>query len=137
MVKKKRNEKFNTDGVIDIETARRERQQRIKQSEDTKEPSRRQAAKNIRQRVLFSLALLLVVLAIVFSSHNIVALKIERAAALSQLQSLEKEKESLKDELEKVDGREYVEQQAREQLRMILPGETLYIFKENGNEATD
>ena len=139
MRKKGRSRELNTNGVIDIEAARRERRQKRKQSEDIKEPTRRQSTKSIRRRVMFSFVIVLVIVATFASVYNIIALKIERAAAVSQLQSLEKEKEALDEELNKVGGKEYIEQQAREQLKMILPGETLYVLKGNGkdDETTD
>lgn len=43
-------------------------------------------------------------------------------------QRLKAEKKSLEEELKHVNEPEYVEQQARQQLKMVKPGETMYIL---------
>ena len=141
MFRRNKGGNFNTDRVIDIEAVRQERRRKAQKVRELQKgrPAisqvRRQTSKNIRQRVVFCLAVVLVIIVIIASAYNIVALKIERTAAVSQLESLEREREFLKEELNKVGGKEYIEQQAREQLKMILPGETLYVLK--GNEKKD
>ena len=54
-------------------------------------------------------------------------LKRDKAAAEERLAELKQRIELLESELDRVSSDEYIEQQARTQLKMIFPGETLYI----------
>ena len=47
-----------------------------------------------------------------------------------KLEELEESINRLNEELQRVTSDEYIEQQAREQLKMIYPGETLYVVTE-------
>ncbi len=51
----------------------------------------------------------------------------EKAEAQARLDELKIKIELLQNELERVTSDEYIEQQARTHLKMIYPGETLYI----------
>lgn len=83
-----------------------------------------------RWRRFFVYLLVFVVLGtmIGFSVHDIVTLKIEERELKQEQSRLLKEKDDLEEELKKVNEPDYIEQQARKQLRMILPGEILYIL---------
>ncbi|NLT47629.1 MAG: hypothetical protein GXX92_04375 [Clostridiales bacterium] len=141
MAKRRRSREFKNNQVIDIEAARRERGERRKLSaaektqktkEDCQKPSRRQVVKNMRRRIVYSLIFIVIGVIIGVSVYNVITLKMEEAAAQAQLEALEAEKRLLEEELSVVDSSEYIEQQAREQLRMILPGETLYVLRNKG-----
>ena len=54
-----------------------------------------------------------------------------------QQQQLEKQKEELQKALEDTDDTENIEEQARNQLRLIKPGETLYLFPEEMTEENN
>lgn len=145
MARKKRSREFKNNRVIDIKTAREERRdkriqavtKKARNERRTKEElSHRKAAKILRRRLIYSGIFIIIIAIIGFSIYNIISLKIEQARATAELESLIQEKESLTEELSQVDSREYIEQQARQELRMILPGETLYILidrKEDDN----
>ena len=99
--------------------------ERMKQTEE--EPTA-VVALRISPRYLW-LALIAVAVIIGTSVFNVISLKMEEAHAKAELSALEAEKKALQEELSVVDSKEYIEQQAREQLRMIQPGETLYVLK--------
>ena len=86
----------------------------------------------MRRRIVYSLIFIVIGVIIGVSVYNVITLKMEEAAARAQLEALEAEKRLLEEELSVVDSSEYIEQQAREQLRMILPGETLYVLRNKG-----
>ena len=65
---------------------------------------------------------------------NIVSLKKEQHDVKNEKEALEREKARLSKELEQVDQPENIEQQARDQLRLIKPGETLYLFPDEMTE---
>lgn len=68
---------------------------------------------------------------------NIVSLKREQHDVMLQQQQLEKQKEELQKALEDTDDTENIEEQARNQLRLIKPGETLYLFPEEMTEENN
>ena len=88
-------------------------------------------------------AIMLVVFLIVFSllatmcGKDIVRLKAENIALKKQQAELEKQRDSLKEELKRVDDPEYIREQARKQLRLLNPGEILFTFEEEEPEETE
>lgn len=79
--------------------------------------------------------MLLIVIAVVFgmfafSVKNIVSLHIEQSQLKAEQQSLTDQKEDLETELKSINDNNYIEEQARTQLNMVMPGETLYITGE-------
>ena len=62
------------------------------------------------------------------SIFNIVSLKWEERQVLAENEALKAEKEKLQQELANVDDPEYIEQEARRQLRLIRPGEILFVL---------
>ena len=73
------------------------------------------------------------------SVKNIFDLRAEQEELKQQKKNLLQEEQSLKEELKNVNDLDYIEEQARIQLRMIKPGEILYItdddLKENKQEG--
>ncbi|HIT99038.1 MAG TPA: septum formation initiator family protein [Candidatus Copromorpha excrementavium] len=85
------------------------------------------------------MAIVIVALALVLFLFvmNIVSLKREQHDVMQQQQQLEKQKEELQKALEDTDDTENIEEQARNQLRLIKPGETLYLFPEEMTEENN
>ena len=69
-----------------------------------------------------------------FSIFKIIDLKMEEHQLLAQHEALLQEKEKLKEQLSNVNNPEFIEQEARKQLKLIMPGETLYILKDETDE---
>ena len=61
---------------------------------------------------------------------DIVRLKAENRALRKQHAALQKERDELKAELESTSEQEYIRDQARKQLRLLNPGELLFIFED-------
>lgn len=81
-------------------------------------------------------AALVLLIVVSVSLKNIMDLRAERNTLIQQNQALKEEKKKLKDELKNVNDMDYIEEQARLQLRLIKPGETLFIVeKENDKEG--
>lgn len=139
--------------VIDLEEAREKRRQEREQRlakveakqriEEAKKPSVRKK-KQIRKRRLIYCACIAFVLAIlVYCCYDIVVLHIEKEALIKEQQALLEKKETLEQEYKNVNDPKYIEQQARLQLRLVMPGETLFIlpepseYNENKEEIID
>lgn len=89
--------------------------------------------KRVRRRLIYSAIILFFIGVISVSTFKIVNLVMEKEEALLRLTTLEQEKAKLEEELARVGSDEYIEQQARDQLNMIMPGETLYVLKDNNS----
>ena len=104
--------------------------QRHKKAVQT-EKARIAAEKAKRRRRIFLAALAALVIAAVFvgrSLYKINELQKEKREAEARLQEIQEKIERMEDELTRITSDEYVEQQARSHLKMIFPGETLYII---------
>ncbi|MGI6721193.1 MAG: cell division protein FtsL [Anaerovoracaceae bacterium] len=149
---KGRIEKFNRNAqIVDFKRAQKEKQREEKAARKARRAEQRRIAreepvsefdKKLKKRLnskhkrknLIVLAIVVVLaLVIGFSTYNTVNLKLEQHKLLSRQEQLEQKKKDLKQELSTVNDDDYIEQQARKQLKLIMPGETLYILPDDKN----
>jgi cell division protein DivIC len=91
--------------------------------------------KKASRNIFVYLIMALIVLSVTgFSIFRIIDLKMEEHQLLAQQEALLSEKEKLKEQLANVNNPEFIEQEARKQLKLIMPGETLYILKDETDE---
>jgi cell division protein FtsB len=91
--------------------------------------------KKVSRSIIVYLMMGFIVLSIAgFSVFRIIDLKMEEHQLLAQQEALLQEKEKLKEQLANVNNPEFIEQEARKQLKLIMPGETLYILKDEIDE---
>lgn len=95
----------------------------------TKKRRLRKGARNFLVYLLIGGAVLLLA---GFSAFRILELKLEERTLLAQQAELEHQKEKLTEQLAHVNDPEFIEQEARKQLKLIMPGETLYILQDEG-----
>lgn len=150
---KGRVEKFNRNNqLLDFKKAKKEREKAAKAAKKArkaelrrqrKEPPATEAErkhrerirkKNNRKRLLVAVVTLVVVLVVGFSTYGIVEMKMQQKKLITKQEQLKEKKKSLQKELDTVNAREYIEQQARKQLKLILPGETLYMLEKKNKE---
>lgn len=110
------------------------------ESEVSCTPKKKKKKMKINRGRLILTAIVLVMIAVVgMSVKNIFDLRAEQEELKQQKKNLLQEEQSLKEELKNVNDLDYIEEQARIQLRMIKPGEILYItdddLKENKQEG--
>jgi cell division protein DivIC len=97
----------------------------------TKEESVRDSAKKSRKRkriMVYIAVIILLIAVLAIPVHRIVSLKIEENHLKAEQKELQQQKKELKEDLQKVNDPEYIEQQARKQLNLVKPGETLYVL---------
>ena len=87
-----------------------------------------------RTRVLLLIVIAVVFVVFAFSVKNIVDLHREQAELKAEQRTLTERKEDLEAELKSINESNYIEEQARTQLNMVMPGETLYITEDEGEE---
>ena len=109
----------------DFEARRKKRKSRVKW-------------RKYRRRMMI-LLLMLVGIAILgtMCGRDIIRLKSENRALQKQQKELEAQRDKLKDELSKSGKREYVQDQARKQLRLLNPGELLFTFDEEETQEEE
>lgn len=154
MSKKRRSKEFkNNSQVIDMEEARRKRLEKRRAEREKEEAKARSserqrtrgkmAIRRSRNRRRLTAGIIVVIIGgiIGLALFNIVSLKKEQHEAEQQQQELKAEKERLQKELDESNDITNVEEQAREQLRLIKKGETIYIFPDeitqNNQEDTE
>ena len=135
--KKRRSREFkNNSQIIDINEARQRRKQKREDAAEKKYKVRktksvvtqRQAGKKARRRAIYFVIFLVIGGVIAVYTFNIFTLKITEARTEKELQALLEQKARLERIYSQVNSPEYIEQQARQQLRMIKPGEILYVL---------
>ena len=82
--------------------------------------------------VVFSLVLIGTV---GFYVQRIMSLHAEKEQLLAEREELEQTREERLNELENVNDLDYIEEQARKQLKMIKPGEVLFVIDEKVQEV--
>jgi cell division protein FtsB len=145
MKKKRRSREFkNSSQVIDIEVARESRKRKREEAADKKYKVRksksviteRQAGKKARRRMVYFVIFLFIVGLVTVSAFQIISLKLTEARTMKENQALLNQKSRLEQDYSQVNSPEYIEQQARQQLRMIRPGEILYVLPEEETAST-
>lgn len=90
--------------------------------------------RNKTTRLIKLVVIAFIVIMFVLAIKNIFILRSENKKLEQRYQTLVTEKEQLTEELKNVNDKEYIEEQARIQLRMIKPGEIIYILQEEKTE---
>ena len=134
--------KERENNVIDIDEAREKRREKRRQEREKKEEkqakpdravmSQRRRTRERRRKMIYFLIFAVIIGVISYNVWNIHTLKERERQAQAELQAKQEEKERLQLELENVESQEAIEQEAREQLHMIKPGETVYVLPETG-----
>lgn len=85
------------------------------------------------------IVVILIFFAAAASIKSIISLEIEHRQLLKENKELTEKRDTLKIELKNVNSKEYIEEQARKQLRLVNPDEILFVFNEdeNGEKGTE
>lgn len=143
--KKRRSRAFkNNSQIIDIEDAREQRKRKRAEAAEKKNKGRkainviteRRAGKKARRRMIYLVILLFIISIVGVSAFNIVSLKLNEARLIQQQEDLLNQKEKLEREFSQINSPEYIEQQARQQLKMVKPGELLYVLPDKDKHTT-
>ncbi|MDD4564681.1 MAG: septum formation initiator family protein [Eubacteriales bacterium] len=140
--KKRRSREYkNSNQVISIEEARQERKRKRAEAakknkiRKTKHPvTQRHAVKKARHRMVYFFITLFIIGIIGVSVFNIINLKLTKARVLEEQQELLEQKAMLESIYSRVSSPEYIEQQARHQLKMIKPEEILYVLPDKDDK---
>ena len=119
---KKKRELGSSERVTEasLETGQRAKKKANKKKSRTK----RLFSKSANRRNAIIAAVVLLLLAV----RNIVKLELENRRLKNKQKELIEQRKELKIELKNVNSKEYIEEQARKQLRLVNPDEILFVF---------
>lgn len=128
-----------TKGRIQRFEEKNEQNENLRKSDRREDIPQKQKKKSRLNGGRFALFIFTVVLVLVLlmSVKSIFTLRAEQKALTEQNNALLLEKEALEDELKNVSDKEYIEEQARIQLKLIKPGEILYILEGNQDKEDE
>lgn len=86
-------------------------------------------------RIVVTVIVVVLIAVVGVSIKNVFDLRAEQDELRAKNKQLASEKASLKDELKNVNDYDYIEEQARIQLKLIRPGEILYVLDDEGTET--
>ena len=132
MRKKKSNlrefEKKNR--IIDLDSARKKRKERLAAQKDINEGQRKKVKINYVRIVASAMILIFIVYFGVYA-FKIIKLNQERKNVMEYNQELLQTKERLEIELKNINTPNYLESQARRELKLVKPNELLFIFSDD------
>lgn len=117
--------------IAEAQLREEEKARREKQREETA----KKRARRTRRRMVYTAIVCSILITIGFSAFNIISLTMERRALRQEQEQLIKTRDELQHELENASSPEYIEQQARTHLRLIKPGEVLYILPKSDTDT--
>lgn len=85
-------------------------------------------------RMILTVIVLVLIAVVGMSVKTVFDLRAEQADLKKENKGLLSEKAALKEELKNINDPEYVEEQARIQLKLIKPGEILYILEDKDHQ---
>lgn len=88
-----------------------------------------------RKMLMVSAVIIIFAVLLTMCGREIVRLKAENISLKRQHAQLEEERDRLRKELENVGNKEYIKDQARKQLRLLDPGELVFIFDDGTGSA--
>ena len=92
-------------------------------------PEERQ--KELKRRLIILVIVILLIIAGGYSIYKIGVLQMDKHKLDDENMDLRREKALLEEELKNVQDLEYVEEEAREKLNLIMPGEVIYRFSDD------
>ena len=119
------------------QTQRRQDRKEKEAAKQAKRAGKRQQRQKRRHTFIIAACFVFLLAAaavVAASAMNVFELQRSKAEAQAQLDDLDNTKGALEEELAQVESDEYVEQQARSELRMIKDGEVLYVIRDGQEE---
>ncbi len=90
-----------------------------------------------KRRIILTLVIFYLMIFFAYQSFQIISLKRQEKIQSQCLEELNKTKAEYQQQLEQVNSPEFIERIARENLRMIMPGEILYVDPETDENQND
>lgn len=104
---------------------------------DSKEKVSKAQSVASERRIIRAITVILILILIfvgIKGGMSVIGLKSEQAKVEKNYEDLKVERDELKEELTHINTSDYIEQTARDMLKMVMPGEILYIIKDKNNK---
>lgn len=98
---------------------------------------RRKINLTVKQKRLAVIVAVVLVIGMIAYGGQIIKLRAENRELKAQQEELEKEKAALTKELKNIHSKDYIQDQARKQLRLLNKDEILFIFEGDEDENKD
>ena len=145
--RRRRSARRQDPNVINLEKERRAREldeelskqyeEPVEISERTEASMRRRRRQRRRRRTVYIVVIVVLLAITAWMARSVVELKMEQKELEAKQQQLEQRKEELKEKKKKINDKDYIEEQARQQLKMIKPGEILYVVPDENGADTE
>lgn len=117
---------------------KRRGQKKIKSSlEEVPKIPKKPEKRNKKVRFFYVGVVLTTLIVVLLYAYSVFLVEMEQKHIEEEKASLLAEKSKLEEELRHVTDPAYIEQQARTELRMIKPGEILYVLPDKGKKETN
>ena len=103
--------------------------------ERKKSTKKKKRVKINRVRIVVTVIVVVLIAVVGVSVKNVFDLRAEQNDLREKNKQLASEKASLREELKNVNDYYYIEEQARIQLKLIRPGEILYVLDDEGTDS--
>lgn len=124
--------------IVNIKSAKKRNRKQGKDNTPKKKQERvrvpltpKERKKELRRKMITLIIVIIFIIAGGYSVYKIGVLQMDRHQLNDENMDLKREKELLEEELKNVQDLEYVEEEAREKLNLILPGEVIYRFSDD------
>ncbi len=141
MARKRRSVEFERKTeTICLEEARRARQEKRLQEKSSSKSLKKEKVQPItkpnkkmvlnKKKLIRTLVFFVLIVLFAVYCYNLISVKLEERALLEENERLLEEKNSIEKEIENVNTPEYMEEKAREKLKMVMPGEIVFLIPE-------
>lgn len=126
------SESYTSRELRPAQEARRRRRE-LEQERNAEKKAKRASRARKRRAVIGAFVLFALVLAAVVGNNVLELFRLinEKNAVEAELKELNRQEGALEKELEQVNTDEYIEQQARSELKMVKPEELLYVYDDS------
>jgi cell division protein FtsL len=102
------------------------------------EERRRNRIRRLNQiRIAIFIVVVVLFVVVTMSIKNVFDLTLEQHELKKENEDLKEQKAALEREFENINDKNYIEEQAREQLNMVKPGEIVYIVEEDDGSKNE
>ena len=115
----------------------RHQEEQVEISEVSEYAVKRRKTKKRRRVGIYALVIVVILAIFGLLLHNVISLKMEQHELQAKKEQLEQKKKELQEEKKAVSDNDYIEEQARKQLKMIKPGEILYVLPDDDDKSND
>lgn len=114
---------------------RKKTDERKKKKERLKDSTKNRNFEHAAHRLLLIAFVIVLICVVIKGVFSFVDLKAQQREAEEKYENMIAQKQELQETLEYINTPEYIEKTARDMLKMVMPGEILYVLKDSNGET--